>query len=473
MSKIRHPSTEASVTCGFFNSVNDRKYDATHMSAIFDGIIKDGIFASIGDCLVVSASSGNTVSVGTGKCWFNHTWTLNDAPLLVECDAAEVLQTRIDAIVVEINSGDDVRDNSIVYKKGVASEYNPTKPTLTKSKLVNEYALCYIRRQPGSTEITQADIENAVGTTETPFVTGILQTVSLDTLLGQWRAELDEFVADEESDFNSWYAEMQQLMSDVAVELNTWTAAEKTTIINWFNDIKDQLSTDQAVNLQLQIDASDVERYLTNGLSDGTKTISDDGTSIKTIDSKGRVLTKTFTNNWSTITSTLYNRELIEYLPYPYQYTTMTKNGLTFTVNNDRTVTVNGTATSVTQYALWSSKSEFLFPSGAGVLSMSGCPAGGSATTYKLEFVAWDGTYWFYAVNDYGYGTTIDTTQLTSAIGCHIGIRIESGTTLNNLVFNPTITNGVSVLGTLVKNISTDGKTITSTLTNNAGVQST
>lgn len=320
MSKVTNASLEPSVMCGFFNSVNDRKYNAEQMSSIFDGLINDGVFASIGDALVVSASSGNTVSVGTGKCWFNHTWTVNDAPLLISCDDAEALQTRIDAIVVEVNALDDVRDNFIKIVKGTPSQYNPVKPTLTKSERVNQYALCYITRTPGSTEITQANIENAIGTDETPFVTGIVQTVSLDTLLGQWRQQLDDFIAageikldnyiaSEETDFNNWYAEMKQHMSDVTSELNTWTAAEKTTIMNWFDTVKGQLSEDPALNLQIQIDAATVERLLMSGLPDGTKTFSDDGTVISSVDSKGRVLTKTFTNNFLTITSVLKDRE--------------------------------------------------------------------------------------------------------------------------------------------------------------------
>ena len=46
-------------TCGFFNSENgDRKYNAEQMSAIFDGIIADGVFTTIGDHLAVSAGTG-------------------------------------------------------------------------------------------------------------------------------------------------------------------------------------------------------------------------------------------------------------------------------------------------------------------------------------------------------------------------------------------------------------------------------
>ena len=41
-----------SVTYGFYNSIKgDRKYNALEMSSIFDGIIVDGVYMSIGDAL--------------------------------------------------------------------------------------------------------------------------------------------------------------------------------------------------------------------------------------------------------------------------------------------------------------------------------------------------------------------------------------------------------------------------------------
>lgn len=482
MSKITNPTTEPSVTCGFFNSVvkdgkSDRLYNAEQMSAIFDGLINDGVFASIGDNLVVTASSGNTVSVGTGKCWFNHTWTLNDAPLLIDCGTPDNNMTRIDAIIVEVDSIDK-RDNFIKIKKGTASQYNPTKPSLS----TYQHALCYITRKPAATAITQADIENAVGTSETPFVTGIVQVTSLDKLLGQWRQELDDFIAAgenklddfidaEEADYDAWYADMQKHMQDIITEVNTWTAGEKSTILKWFNDVKGQLGEDPAFNLQNQINADEVERILMNGLPDGTKTISDDGTVIKTIDSQGRTLVKTFTNNFLTITSVLTDREIKDYLSYPYVAfngaKTATRYGVTFTDNGDGTVTANGTATGIIWFIL--PGNDFTLPQDTYILS--GCPVGGSAETYYFGASLYNDTTIVAnsTVNDTGYGVTLDTTDKTYT-SVRVFICIQTGTTVNNLIFDPKVRTSGSELGRLVKTISADGKTIETTLTNNSEV---
>ena len=182
------------LTYGFYNSLNhDRKYDSLQLSRIFDGIINDGVYESIGDALMVKASNAMSVSVGLGRAWFNHTWTLNDALYLVTITDAELALNRYDAVVLEVDS--DNRTNSIKVVKGTPA-VNPVKPTLITSDTVNQHPLAYIYVKAKATEITQANIQNAVGTSECPFVTGIMSTISVDNLIQQWSAEFDVLFAE-------------------------------------------------------------------------------------------------------------------------------------------------------------------------------------------------------------------------------------------------------------------------------------
>lgn len=182
------------LTYGFYNSLNhDRKYDSLQLSQIFDGIINDGVYESIGDALMVKASNAMSVSVGLGRAWFNHTWTLNDALYLVTITDAELALNRYDAVVLEVDSGN--RTNSIKVVKGTPA-VNPVKPTLITSDTVNQHPLAYIYVKAKATEITQANIQNAVGTSECPFVTGIMSTISVDNLIQQWSAEFDVLFAE-------------------------------------------------------------------------------------------------------------------------------------------------------------------------------------------------------------------------------------------------------------------------------------
>lgn len=304
-----------SFTSGFFNSVEgDRKYNAEQMSAIFDGVINDGIFMNIGTAFVVTADTGRNIIIGKGRAWFNSTWIYNDAPFLVQTDVSELLLDRYDAVVLEVDHSDSVREGTVRIIKGTPAS-NPAYPELTHNVDVHQYPLAYIYRKANSTEITQADIRNMVGSEETPFVTGILETISLNKLLGQWDTELDLFVKNKEYEFNEWFEEMMK-----TTDFESWAENEKMIISDWFDEIKGKLSMDQAVNLQFQIDdmedrltnieqntqtkidKSEIENILMNGFSECTKEFSDDGLIIISVAPDGRRLIKTFTNGLLTIT---------------------------------------------------------------------------------------------------------------------------------------------------------------------------
>jgi hypothetical protein len=305
-----------SVSSGFFNSLNgDRKYNAAQMSAIFDGLIIDGVFASIGTAFAVKAAGGLTVNVGVGKAWFDHTWTVNDSILPMTAPEAEVLLDRIDAVVLEVNGMESIRENTIKFVKGNPSSA-PSRPILTNEGNVHQYPLCYIYRKYGTAVINQADITPMVGTESTPFVTGILQTISLDELLGKWQDELDRFtdarsqevddwIAQEESDFTAWFNKMKADLQQEQTVLDQWIASEQADFLAWYNQMKDQLSGDVAGNLQLEIDKEEVKRILLVGFEDGTKEFSDDGTVITSTSSDGRTLTKTFSDGFLTMTNVL------------------------------------------------------------------------------------------------------------------------------------------------------------------------
>lgn len=305
-----------SVSSGFFNSLNgDRKYNAAQMSAIFDGLIIDGVFASIGTAFAVKAAGGLTVNVGIGKAWFDHTWTVNDSILPMTAPEAEVLLDRIDAVVLEVNGMESIRENTIKFVKGNPSSA-PSRPILTNEGNVHQYPLCYIYRKYGTAVINQADITPMVGTESTPFVTGILQTISLDELLGKWQDELDRFtdarsqevddwIAQEESDFTAWFNKMKADLQQEQTVLDQWIASEQADFLAWYNQMKDQLSGDVAGNLQLEIDKEEVKRILLVGFEDGTKEFSDGGTVITSTASDGRTLTKTFSDGFLTMTKVL------------------------------------------------------------------------------------------------------------------------------------------------------------------------
>ncbi len=125
---------------------------------------------------------------------------------------------------------------------------------------------------------------------------------------------------------------------------------------------------------------------------------------------------------------TLTSKNLI---PYPYAQSTLTENGITFTVGTDGSVTANGTATADTLFFLTRIAS-YTVPKGS--YTLSGCPAGGSGSTYALILGSSD-------YKDIGSGVS---RTYKSDENQNIFIKIYSGYTANNLVFKPQLEIGAS-----------------------------
>lgn len=193
-------------TFGFYNALNhDRRYNAIQVSSIFDGIIRDGIFMSIGGHMNVRATgNGFNIVVESGRAWFNHTWSLLDADYPMVVSPSDVLEDRIDAVVLEVNENVDVRQNFIKIIKGEPAA-SPKKPTLTNNLDVHQYALAYITVPANSVTLTQSNVENAIGLGSTPFVTGILETINIDDLVAQWKSQWNDWTEEVDLNWNNWF----------------------------------------------------------------------------------------------------------------------------------------------------------------------------------------------------------------------------------------------------------------------------
>ena len=192
-----------SLTSGFYNSIGgDRTYNATQISSLFEGVITDGVFMSIGNAFIVSPSSGMNISIGTGRAWFNKTWTNSDSAIILAIDPSEIVLNRIDTVVLEVNTTDEVRANTIKIIKGSASS-SPVPPTLIESEYINQYPFADIYIGSGVTSIVQGNITNRIGTSDCPFITSILESVDIDVLLAQWSDQ-----------FNTWFTNLQDILNE-------------------------------------------------------------------------------------------------------------------------------------------------------------------------------------------------------------------------------------------------------------------
>ena len=248
-------------TNGFFNSLNgDRKYNANQLSRIFEGLITDGVYESVGNKLAVQPNSGMTVQIGTGRGWFFGHWVNNDSEYLLPLEGSDVLLKRYCAVCIRVDENIEYR-SAVPYLKYSDFATDPVKPEMERTETVREYCLAYILIPAGATEITAADIEDTRGYTDLcGWVTGLIEQVDTHTLYTQWQAIWDNFMADKR-------AEAEDYMTSQTAELEAWKIKEQTDFIVWYENLQTNLEGDVAATLTSKIailenDVSDLQNEL-------------------------------------------------------------------------------------------------------------------------------------------------------------------------------------------------------------------
>lgn len=447
-----------SFASGFFNSVDhDRLYDATDISRLFDGLIRDGIFASIGDCLVVKQSNQMNVTVGTGRAWFNHTWSYNDALYPVTIPPSEILMDRIDAVVLEINSVESVRANSIKLIKGTPSSA-PAKPALTNTKEIHQYPLAYVTVGKEVTSIRQADIENCVGTSACPFVTGILEVISIEQLIPQWKDILNRFVEENTANFNTWMngekQNYQAWLTAAKKEITDWQATSKSDYQKWYDSIKNgydqwfatikaaydaNWSTFQQWEKASQTEFDKWFENIKNKLEGdlGAKLTLE---AEKLGKEKVSLIESTKTDLIGTVEAPLMIGKAARNLLNSTLQTT-TQNGVTCTKNGDGTYTLNGTSTSdsKTFFRVTNNDTDMANALENGMTYKLVGGVKGYGDKIFVEIVSWEASYEHTSSKwDTGNGT-IFTKESNIAL-VRVSIVVNPGVTVSNIILKPMLT---------------------------------
>lgn len=225
------------------------------------------------------------------------------------------------------------------------------------------------------------------------------------TFLMQLQEQLNEWIADAQTDVDGIIADAQELIEEMVESMDehfipvavTWAEYQALPDDKYTNG-KIYFITDRGA----EVDASTVPYdHTTSGLT---------ATNVQdAIDEiEGREL----------FVQDIPSKNLL-----PNTATTQTLSGITFTVNDDGSITANGTATAQAYLTVGSI-------SNLGQVILSGCPEGGGDTTYFLTTRTTSYTQQY----DYGTGVTINNT-----VAEQVQIIIRSGVTVSNLVFRPMI----------------------------------
>lgn len=160
-------------------------------------------------------------------------------------------------------------------------------------------------------------------------------------------------------------------------------------------------------------------------------------TNINTPPSEGSTWTKTIiANEIKQLNTNLSDLEddMVQNL-LPNNASSQTINGIDFTVNSDGSVTANGTATTTALLDICSIVELLPIIEDGETYTLSGCPTGGSRKTYCIK----EKGSGYTADSGEGVTFTVDNKISDNYI---VTIRIEAGTTVDNLVFKPMLEKG-------------------------------
>jgi hypothetical protein len=230
------------LTYGFFNSINsDRVYNADQMSEMFDGLITDGVYQTVGDAMRVVASSGMTVNVSTGRARVNSQWAKVDSAYAITLNSAHVTLNRYTAICLRVDFAN--REIKLIARDGTNAT-SPTKPAIVRNSYYYELILAYVYVGAGKTAITQDNIEDTRANTDLcGIVSSLVQQIDTANLYNQYTAA-----------YEAQLATMQE-----------WFTAQQTAFNTWFNDLTETLNVDTYITnatANYKTTSSSGERYI-------------------------------------------------------------------------------------------------------------------------------------------------------------------------------------------------------------------
>ena len=194
----------------------DRAVGSDVLRNLLSNYYTNGVFGlSNTNCFKVVSyvGGGMALNVQPGACHINGVTAYNKEETRVTLDKSESLP-RIDAIVLRLDDNKAQRSIRVEVIKGIAQS-NPQRPAPVREGVIYDLVLAYVSIRPNVSTITNAEITDVrLETAMCGFVTAISKI-----------------------DVNSLYTQ------------------QRTLFDAWFEEIKGQLGTDAAGNLQNQINA--------------------------------------------------------------------------------------------------------------------------------------------------------------------------------------------------------------------------
>ena len=264
----------------------DREYIADDFARYFRAFITSGIIAdggNIAESLQVVANDDMTTRLKKGNLMIDgYRYELME-DMIFHHTAADGVLDRIDRISVTLDAAE--REIHAIVREGEYS-YKPIAPQCRRNSEHLDYVVADVRVVAGSIKITQANITDTRLSTELCGVAFPFWKLDTQPFFAQLNSFYNEFVtksntayqqfkqweAEKKTEIETWQAEEEKQTDDwqkkETDDFNLWvdgfvekwescllggTKGWQEEIIDWFNNLREQLTENAAVSLQEQI----------------------------------------------------------------------------------------------------------------------------------------------------------------------------------------------------------------------------
>lgn len=388
-----------------FNSINaDRPYKAEDWAWYFGTFIGNGVFPKPETGLQVVANEGMKITVNEGKAFINGYAFKNPSNYEITLDTADGALARIDRVVVRWDLVN--RDMYIEVLKGTVSA-SPVAQAITRDTETYDLVLADIYVGKGVTSIAQANItDQRFNTSVCGIVKGTVEEIDTSVIIAQFEDFVKTYQDEQLAEFEEWVESIKDVLNESAagnLQLQIDDHTEKS--VSSENGVHGFRYFEGKLQAHVYDEESMTLKWVTvpgSGIDyDGEKSVKG------AIDDVRRTLG--YTKSYNSLDNTA---------------STITKNGLTFTVNSDKSVTVVGTPTADTFIII----NTYTEKQGQHILS--GCPSGGSASGYRLY--CYNVSTNITINTDLGEGVEF---TLDENLEIGVSILVKSGTVMNHTFY--------------------------------------
>lgn len=296
-------------------------------------------------------------------------------------------------------------------------------------------------------------VETAFSSVETDMNNRYTKT-EVDTIVSGLNYDITEYITQSVNELNTEIDGKVDKVSGKGLSSNDYTTEEKTKLGNLPESVYSKTEVDSKLNIkentankstEISETSTDVQYPTAKAVFETTEKAKSD-----TKDYCNNVFSNALKGSKSGATVNIDDISPIEHeidvsiksknlIPYPYSINgTQTVNGVTYTVNSDGSITLNGTATDGTATLNIFNNTQNPLKLTAGNYTLSGIPAdsGASPTTFYLQ-IYYDGKW---GAIDVGNGGKITASSTISV--SRITLFVKAGVEFSNLTAKPQLEEG-------------------------------